>query len=151
MFFRPGVLTAVGVFVLIANSMGSARGVLGDDLDNITFQGIVKDSSGASLSGATVVVRHLATGVLRSVTSNGDGRYRLVVGEPGVYSLVVTASGFAAEEKNEIEVATGRTVAIDFALAPAGVNEQVTVGASGTPLIDTTRTSSCANVNSITR
>ena len=113
MFYRPGVLTAVGILVFIANSFGSARPIPTDDLDNIVFQGNVKDSAGASLPGATISARHLATGIARSVTSDGEGRYRLVVGDPGAYSLIATAKGFAAEESNRIEVTTGRTIAID--------------------------------------
>ncbi len=140
MCYRPGVLSAVGILVLIASSLGSAAAIRADDLDNIIFQGTVRDSAGASVSGATVVARHVATGIERSATSNAEGRYRLVVGDPGAYLLISTATGFATEESKRIEVTTGRTIAIDFALAPAGVNEQINVGVSSTPLVDTTRT-----------
>ena len=140
MSYRPGVLTAVAILVFIANSLGSAGAIPTDDLDNIVFEGTVRDIAGASLSSATIVARHSATGIARTVTSSAEGRYRLVVTDPGAYSLIASAPGFTAEERKGIEVTTGRTIAIDFALAPAGVNEQVNVGVSSTPLVDTTRT-----------
>ena len=141
MSYRPGVLTAVAILVFITNSQGSAGAISTDDLDNITFQGTVKDSAGAAVSDATVLARHLATGIVRSATSDAEGRYRLVVGAPGAYSLRATAPGFAAQELTKLEVTTGRTIAIDFDLAPAGLNEQVNVVVSSTPLVDTTRRS----------
>ncbi|MEW6213038.1 MAG: TonB-dependent receptor [Acidobacteriota bacterium] len=111
-----------------------------DDLDNITFRGTVRDSAGAVIPAARVTARHLATGVERSNITDDEGRYRIIVAEPGVYKLKVTAEGFREEESRELTVALGRAMAMDFALTPAGVSEQVTIESSAAPLVDTTRT-----------
>jgi hypothetical protein len=118
-----------------------------DDLDNIIFRGTVRDSASAVIPAARVTARHLATGVERSSFTDDEGRYRLLVTEPGVYRLKVTAEGFREEESRELTVALGRSVSLDFALTPAGVSEQVTIESSAAPLIDTTRTVTGDTIN----
>ena len=43
--------------------------------DNASLTGTVKDSSGASVPNATVVVTNTEKGVTRQLTSNTDGEY----------------------------------------------------------------------------
>jgi hypothetical protein len=111
-----------------------------DDLDNIVFEGTIRDSAGAVIRAAEVRARHRATGIERATTANAEGRYRIVMREPGVYRLAASASGFNQEESEEMEVMTGRAVRLDFQLSPAGSSEQVTVVPTDAPLIDTART-----------
>ncbi|HLG14571.1 MAG TPA: TonB-dependent receptor [Blastocatellia bacterium] len=111
-----------------------------DDLDNIIFSGTVRDSQGAVIAQAKVLARHVATGVGRTLSTDDEGRYRIVVSNTGAYVLTVAAPGFKDETSKELEVTSGRTVALDFVLTPAGVDEQVVVEAGAAPLIDTTRT-----------
>src|ERR1700678_2786372 len=56
--------------------------------------GIVADSSGAIVPGATLSLTSVATGATRSTTSNSSGEYRFSQLPPGRYTLSVTASGF---------------------------------------------------------
>ncbi|HYV07550.1 MAG TPA: TonB-dependent receptor, partial [Blastocatellia bacterium] len=62
------------------------------------------------------------------------------VNMPGDYIVKATAEGFRDEGRTQTEVTSGRTVAVEFTLVPAGAAEQVTVVSSAAPLIDTTRT-----------
>lgn len=111
-----------------------------DDLDNVIFQGIIRDNSGAVIQGARVIVSHTATGIQHYGISDAEGRYRIAASIPGNYILKVTATGFSGEQRKEIAVSSGRTLLMDFALAPAGVSEQMAVEAAAIPLIDTART-----------
>ena len=111
-----------------------------DDLDNIVFEGVIRDTAGAVIPGAKVVATHTATGVERVATSNREGRFRVAVGAPGNYKLKASANGFKEEESQQLETTTGRTLAIDFVLPAAGLNEQITVAASSPALVDTNRT-----------
>ncbi|HVG20683.1 MAG TPA: TonB-dependent receptor, partial [Blastocatellia bacterium] len=111
-----------------------------DDLDNVTFVGIVKDESGAVIQGAKVTLIHAATGIRRSVVSDAAGSYRITDSLVGGYRLRVMAAGFKEEQSDEISVSSGRNVSLDFTLAPSGVTEQMTVAAHGIPLVDTSRT-----------
>src|SRR5690348_7682031 len=128
-------ICAATLFILLFNLAARA-----DDLDNITFQGIVRDGAGAAIAGARVQVTQTATGVVRAVVTDAEGRYRVIVNTPGGYTIKVIADGFRATESREIAVASGRVVAMDFALQPSGINEQVTVTSGNPPLVDTTRT-----------
>ena len=131
------VLTLAGLLTLlfIATAATSA-----DDLDNIVFEGVIRDTAGAVISAAKVVAIQTATGVERAAMSNGEGRFRIAVGAPGGYKLKASANGFLEQESQEVATTTGRTFTLDLTLAPAGVNEQVTVAAASPALVDTNRT-----------
>ena len=111
-----------------------------DDLDNIIFEGVIRDAADAVIAGAKVVAIHTSTGVQRTAVSGTDGRFRIAVSTPGNYKLKANANGFKEEESEEISAITGRTFSIDFKLPAAGVSEQITVAASSPPLVDTNRT-----------
>src|SRR5215216_6182658 len=137
MFSRPLFAAALALTFTIA---GLASAAYIDDLDNITFQGIVRDGSGAVIPGANVTVIHVVTGVKRDSVSGPGGHYRITTSVGGSYILIVTAEGFREEQSAELSVSSGRTVSIDFTLSPSGVSEQMTVAASAVPLVDTGRT-----------
>lgn len=131
------VLCLLVLFITAATS-NSTFGA--DDLDNIVFEGVIRDSAGALIPAAKIVATHLATGVERTTVSNGEGRFRIAVSAPGNYKLKAIAVGFKDEESREVAAVTGRTFTIDFALAVAGASEQIAVVATDTPLVDTNRT-----------
>ena len=56
-------------------------------LGNIS--GVVRDSAGAVIPNATVVVTNTATGASRTVTTNGDGYYSATFLQPGVYEVIL--------------------------------------------------------------
>jgi carboxypeptidase family protein/TonB-dependent receptor-like protein len=124
------------VFVL----MFAVTAISADDLDGISFEGLVRDTTGALVIGAKITVRHSSSGVERHVTSNSTGSYRITISEPGDYSIVVEATGFREELINILSVTTGRKVARDFTLAPIGIREEVTIVESNPPPVDTSRT-----------
>lgn len=111
-----------------------------DDLDNIVFDGVIRDTAGAVVPGATVIAIHLATGIERTAVSKDDGRFRIAVSVPGNYKLKAGADGFVQLESEEVVTTTGRTFSIDLTLTAAGVSEQVSVTAANPPLVDTNRT-----------
>src|SRR5215471_1751577 len=127
--------TLVVFTLIISTSVISA-----DDLDAIVFEGVVRDTTGALVTGAKVTVRHSASGVERSATSNSSGSYRISVSQPGDYSITIEAPGFNDESTKINAIVMGRKVVRDFSLAPAGINEQVTVVESDSPPVDTGRT-----------
>ncbi|HEY0169445.1 MAG TPA: TonB-dependent receptor [Pyrinomonadaceae bacterium] len=111
------------------------------DLDEVTFSGVVTDQSGAVVPGARVTARLALTKAERTATTDGAGRYRLVELQPGVYALSVAGAGFAAEERREVRTLSGESVRLDFTLRPAGVAaEQTILSEAGAPPLDATRT-----------
>ena len=55
--------------------------------------GVVNDSSGALVSGATVTITNHATNAARKAATNGEGVYAFPSLLPGVYSLKVEQQG----------------------------------------------------------
>ncbi|HEU4386574.1 MAG TPA: carboxypeptidase-like regulatory domain-containing protein, partial [Blastocatellia bacterium] len=129
-------LIAAGVVLLPHSALGRRI----DDLDNSTIDGTIRDSTGALVAGARVVARNQTTGVETTVTASPEGRYRISLTQPGVYSIKASADSFRDEDRSDVQVVSGRRVTVDLTLSPAGVAEQATVVASTAPLIDTSRT-----------
>lgn len=119
-----------------------AMTAVGQDLDDVTITGRITDSNGLAVVGATVTVTEQGSGAERTVTSNEDGRYRLIELKPGVYKVKASATGFGAKERINLETVAGQNLQLDFNLAPADVQAEstVTVGDDDAPLVDTTRT-----------
>src|ERR1700744_455307 len=58
--------------------------------------GVVADSSGAAVPGATVTLTDTATGASISVTANDQGRYTAPLLKPSNYKVTATANGLAS-------------------------------------------------------
>jgi hypothetical protein len=115
--------------------------VVAQDLDNVTIGGRVTDQNGAVIPGASVTATLVATKVERTLVADGDGHYKLIQLAPGVYSVKVSFTNFAIEEKTDLTTIAGQNVQLDFVLKPATVTaEAVIVSAAEPPQVDTSRT-----------
>ncbi len=95
-----------------------------------TISGAVHDSTGASLSGATVTVKQIETGATRNLTTDSDGRFYAPSVPVGVYSVSVKLEGFATEERSGISLTVAQTLQLNFVLGIAQVQQQVEVDAA---------------------
>src|SRR6185503_4591948 len=86
-----------------------------------TVSGVVKDASGAVVSGAAVSIR-TSSGVEQHGVTGPDGRFVLVRPVPAGATLVIRAGGFA--EKTQPMDASGQ---IEIVLEPAKLLQSVTV------------------------
>jgi Carboxypeptidase regulatory-like domain/TonB dependent receptor/TonB-dependent Receptor Plug Domain len=137
-FHRIAWILALAVLILFTSEGRTARA---QDLDTVTISGRVTDQNKAVIPGATVTATLVKTAVARTVVTDGDGHYKLIQLEPGVYNLKASFTNFAAEEKTGLSTIAGQNIPLDFTLKPAGVTaEAVVVSAGETPLVDTTRT-----------
>jgi iron complex outermembrane receptor protein len=93
-----------------------------------TITGIVRDSSGATIAGATVRVVNENTGVSVETVTDGQGAYRAAALVPGGYRLETTLNGFETAV-SRIVLTVGQTTAIDVTLTPARFTEGVIVTA----------------------
>ena len=59
-----------------------------------TVAGLVRDSLGGAIPGATVRVVNEATGAAQETVSDGEGRYRFDDVAPGQYRVEATLDGF---------------------------------------------------------
>jgi outer membrane receptor protein involved in Fe transport len=91
------------------------------------FRGVVTDSSGAAVAGATVAAKNVATGTEIKTTTNSEGAYTVPRILPGKYSLKIEAQAFKRVEFTDIDVSIGKETVIDAQLEPGSISEVVTV------------------------
>lgn len=95
---------------------------------NIT--GLVTDSQGAMVAGATVTATNNATGVATSATTNDSGVYSIIQVIPGVYTIKAEKEGFAAQVQEKYTLVSEQNAGVNFAIRPGQVNEKVLVEAN---------------------
>lgn len=93
------------------------------------LEGTVKDSSGAVIPSAPVVVRNLSTNQARTTNTDAEGSFHAEELAVGSYEVRVDQPGFAPYKHAEIDLSLGRTVRLDIVLVAASFNEQITVTA----------------------
>jgi hypothetical protein len=99
--------------------------------------GLVKDTSGAVLPGVTVEAASPALiEKVRSVVTDGEGRYNIVDLRPGTYAVTFTLGGFSTLKRDGIELPAGFTATVNADLPIGAVAETITVTGQS-PLVDT--------------
>jgi hypothetical protein len=78
--------------------------------------GQVSDASGAAVPNATVTVTNKETGLRRSASTDGAGRFNFPQLKPGAYSAKVEAAGFEAQQNDAVTSALGQKQTVDFRL-----------------------------------
>lgn len=124
--------------VLIAAASGCLSLALCHAQDSATgaIRGSVIDPSGGAIAQASIVAVDVATGVRYSTASDSDGRYSLDLLPPGDYTARAVAEKMAPQVTPQIHIDVGAAAQLDFHLAVAGAQENVTVSASP-QLVDT--------------
>lgn len=108
--------------------------------------GVIADSNGAAVPNASVSISGPNLIQARTVTTDGQGRYRFQQIPPGRYVLSVAAvSGFAEAKQENIDVNLSRTTTVNIALTAQGVGGVVDVIAS--PDVDVTVNTTGSNIS----
>ena len=100
-----------------------------------TLTGIVADSSGGVLPGATVTARNVDTGVETRTTSNNTGSYTFPSLPVGLYEIVAEASGFSRAVTPNVRLNVGAQSRLNFTMAVAGTVTEVQVSGTSESLI----------------
>jgi hypothetical protein len=99
--------------------------------------GLVRDASGAVLPGVTVEAASPALiEKVRSVVSDGEGRYRIVDLRPGTYVVTFSLTGFSSFRREGIELTAGFTATVNADMKVGGLEETITVTGEN-PQVDT--------------
>ena len=99
-----------------------------------TITGVVHDSSGAIVPGATVTIVNRSTNVTLTATTNEAGEYTMPSLQPGVYNVKVNKQGFRTSEESGLTLDAGQTVRADLALEVGVATQTVEVIASAVQL-----------------
>jgi hypothetical protein len=95
--------------------------------DNGSLVGTVKDSSGAAIPNANVVVTNNATSIATTTKTDASGNYEVPTLKVGTYSVTATAPTFSAATAQNIAVSVGIRTRIDLALKVGGTATTVEV------------------------
>src|SRR5579864_4363625 len=111
--------------VLIAGTLGApaahAQVLYGSIVGEVT------DASGAVIPNATVTAKNTETGLSRTATTDGGGRYSFVNVLPGKYTLNVVGTGFRTFVATDFEVSPNTVARVDAKLEVGQITDQVTV------------------------
>ncbi len=111
---RPSV-RGLRIALLIALTALSGRPAGAQDRSNGSVTGSVRDQTGGVLPGASV---ELASGsaIVRSVETDGTGRYRMDDVPPGTYTVTFHLLNFTELERRDVVVAAGQATTVDGVL-----------------------------------
>ncbi len=88
-------------------------------MDSAAIAGTVKDSSGASVSGAKVSLTLEGEPVsIITGTTSADGTYSFEHLSPGAYTVVVEFPGYRNARREKVDLTSPRKVVIDLTLTP---------------------------------
>jgi hypothetical protein len=137
---RLSMALAIAFTLLAAGSLRlPGQAITGDIL------GTVRDTSGAVVPGAKVVLTQTATGVTFTATTNSGGNYLFAQLKPAVYSITASKQGFEETTVSSIDLLVGQRPRVDIRLRVGRVTQTVTVNAGGVQLLET-QTSSAGQV-----
>ncbi len=114
--------------ILLLSGTGFAQ------LSTASLTGVVRDSSGAVVPNAKVVLTNAATSVENTTTSNGSGTYLFLDITPGRFTVQASAPGFAVQKVPDLTLTVGQAASIDFALTVGSQSTVVTVQAAAPQL-----------------
>lgn len=112
-----------------------------------SIEGTVTDAQGARIPGVTVTVTGLTHGFNRTLTTDGQGFYRVQQVPPGRYRVQFGGvSGFAEAARDDVQVVLGRVTPLSVELEAATVTGQVVVTSAETEAINTTESKIQTNI-----
>jgi len=139
-------LTTIGKLLSLLLFVGMAAIGLAQETTG-GLQGTIKDTSGALVSKAKVVLTGDTLVGSKELVTDTSGYYRFANLPPGTYTLTVSAQGFSTSKNEGLAIGIGRlpTENVTLAVGAESVTVEVTTSA---PLIDVTATENMTNVSS---
>jgi hypothetical protein len=118
------------VLLLLCGASGRAQTNRG------SITGTVRDTSGAVIPGATVVVTRIGTNQSIELTTSNAGVYAAVSLEPVEYRIAVELAGFKKATIDRVKVDTATNVTLNITLETGALQSEVTITAE-VPLVNT--------------
>src|SRR6266481_2295641 len=124
--FARDFALAVWIFVILAISiLGTSQAYA--QVAGATLAGTVKDSSGAFIPNAQVMITDVATGVSRTVSADAAGLYSAPNLLPATYEIRVTATGFSTAVQKGVTLTVGAQQVLDFTMRVGQMSQLVEV------------------------
>jgi hypothetical protein len=108
--------------------------------------GVITDETGLALPGVIVTITNRSNGVVQTVVTGPEGRYRAVALQPAPYDIKADLQGFATITR-DVTLFVGTDAEVDFKMTVAGLSENLTVAAE-IPLVAVTKSQPSSVVES---
>ncbi len=123
------IRVAVVVIVLIAAVGASAQTNTGE------IGGVVRDTTGAVLPGATVTAKHPATGFVSTRATDDRGRFFFPALQTGTWEIDVSLPAFTSQSRTHVSLELGKTLNLEFSLEVSALAQELTVTLEGEGLL----------------
>src|SRR5712692_7964192 len=126
-FLRPQTLSALCSSVFLASMLLALATPLWAQKDAGAIVGLVRDPSGAVVTGAKVTVEDVDRGIQLTLSTNNKGEYVASPLRIGRYSVTVEKEGFKKAVAGPVQVNIQDRVGVNLKLEPGMATEIVTV------------------------
>jgi hypothetical protein len=116
------LILALLVFIFPMVSVKSAGG---------RIEGKVTDEKGAAVAGAAVTVTEATSAQRSTAVTDANGQYKIEGLAAGIYTVSISAQGFADAVKDSINVEEGKAAVINMRLEVAAIEATVSVDSKG--------------------
>jgi hypothetical protein len=103
--------------IVLTSALALSLSAAGQTPGTGAISGIVEDPAHRPVVHAEVVAENEATHVARTVATTTEGEFRVPLLEPGMYTVVVRAEGFAESTAHAVEVMVSETASLNVVLA----------------------------------
>lgn len=145
MIIRLRMLSSAIAFAMLLTTFAFGQETTGG------IEGTITDPQGGVVAGVTVTVTsrgavegaraNTTAGFNRTVTTDGNGFFRMLQVPPGYYTIsTAAASGFGTSITNDVEVVLNKTTPVNIALQASNVETSVTVTADAIAIDPTDNT-----------
>jgi outer membrane receptor protein involved in Fe transport len=139
-FLRFGFASFMLVALCALSAMAQS-GVTG------AINGTVTNPNKEVVAGATVSAKNNGTNKEASATTDDNGGFKIVSLDPGVYTVSISATGFAAYSNAAVVVEVGRSTTLEVGLGLQGVAGGTVTITAEAPVINTTQQDFSSNIN----
>ena len=102
--------------------------------ETATVLGSIRDANGASINGASVSLKNIATDITVTATTDESGDYQFSNVKIGLYQVIVEAAGFSKTVADKVDVRINARQRVDLTLPVATATETVIVTGAANPL-----------------
>lgn len=125
----------VALWMLVVACLWMATPALAQSAASLT--GVITDATGATVSGATVVLVNVGTNAEMNTQTDATGVYWFKLVTPGSYTLNISSPGFASYKQNGIMLHVSQQASLDVHLRVAKANNETVTVSADAELINT--------------
>src|SRR5687767_8163919 len=104
------------------------------------INGVITDSSGGVVPGATVTAVEAQTGLSREALTGANGRYNFPSMRPTVYEITAALTGFRTVRRTGVELQASQALTVNVTLELGELSETILVAGTAAQVDVTTAT-----------